>query len=145
MGQSCNHVAAAMYRIEAAVRNGLTNPFCTSAANQWLPNHKDVKTTICVDTKEKYNPLSEQGDMKKLTLNDFAESVRDVCPESILFSAVPKPDVDFVADLLKQQSDEVPENLCSVYEWISKSANVEDFLQTYLSTCQKKKYQKLNY
>ena len=25
MGQSCNHVAAAMYRIEAAVRNGLTN------------------------------------------------------------------------------------------------------------------------
>ena len=27
-----------------------------------------------------------------LTLNDIAESLKDVCPESILFSAVPKPD-----------------------------------------------------
>ena len=62
-----------------------------------------------------------------LTLNDFPESLRDVCPESILFSAVPKPDVDFVTDLVKQQTDEVPENLCSIYKWISKSANVEDF------------------
>ena len=44
MGQSCNHVADAMYRIEAAVRNGLTNPTCTSTANQWLPNHKDVQS-----------------------------------------------------------------------------------------------------
>ena len=33
MGQSRNHVAAAMYRIEAAVRNGLTNTSCTSTAN----------------------------------------------------------------------------------------------------------------
>ena len=40
--------------------------------------------------------------MKMLTLNDFAESLRDVCPESILFSAVPKPNVDFVTDLVKQ-------------------------------------------
>ena len=36
MGQSCNHVATAMYRIEAAVRNGLANHF-------WLRNHKDVQ------------------------------------------------------------------------------------------------------
>ena len=34
MGQSCNHVAAAMYRIEAAVRNGLTSPFYTSTTSQ---------------------------------------------------------------------------------------------------------------
>ena len=31
MGQTCNHVASAMYRVEAAVRNGLTNPSCTSS------------------------------------------------------------------------------------------------------------------
>ena len=42
MGQSCNHVAAAMDRMEA-VRNGLTNPSCTRTANQWLLNHKDVQ------------------------------------------------------------------------------------------------------
>ena len=43
-----------------------------------------------------------------LILNDFAEGLKDVCPESILFSAVTKPDVDFVTDLVKQQADEVP-------------------------------------
>ena len=80
-----------------------------------------------------------------LTLNHFAEGLRDVFSESILFSAVPKPEVDFVTDLVKQQTDKVPENLSSVYNWIRESANVEDFWQIYLSTCQKKKYQKLNY
>ena len=83
--------------------------------------------------------------MKMFTLNDFTEGLRDVCPESILFSAVPKPDVDFVTDLVQQQTDEVSENLYSVYDWISKSDNAEDLLQTYSSTCQKKKYHKLNY
>ena len=80
-----------------------------------------------------------------LTLNHFAEGLRDVFLKSILFSAVPKPEVDFVTDLVKQQTDKVPENLSSVCNWIRESANVEDFLQIYLSTCQKKKYQKLNY
>ena len=79
-----------------------------------------------------------------LTLN-FAERLRDVCPESILFSAVPKPDVDFVKDIVKQQADEVPENLCSVYKWISKSANVEDFFGNLFVDMSKEKYQKLNY
>ena len=43
MGQPCSNVAAAMYRIEAAVRNGLTNPSCASEANQWLSKNKDVQ------------------------------------------------------------------------------------------------------
>ena len=77
--------------------------------------------------------------MKMLTLYDFAEVLKDVCPESIIFSAVPEPDVDFVTDLVKQQTDEISENFCSVSDWISKSANIEDFSQIYLSTCQKKR------
>ena len=46
--------------------------------------------------KKIYNPLSEQGNIKKFTLNDFAEGLRDICRESVLLSAVPKPDVHFV-------------------------------------------------
>ena len=42
MGQTCNHIAAGMFRIEAAVRNGLTNPACTSASNKWLPCRKEI-------------------------------------------------------------------------------------------------------
>ena len=34
MGQSCTHVAAAMFRVEAAVRNELTNASCTSSLNE---------------------------------------------------------------------------------------------------------------
>ena len=34
MGETFNHVADAMYCVEAAVRIGLTNPACTSNANE---------------------------------------------------------------------------------------------------------------
>ena len=50
-----------------------------------------------------------------LTLNDFAEIFKDVCPESIIFSAVPEPDVDFVTDLAKQQTDEISEKFCKFF------------------------------
>ena len=89
--------------------------------------------------KKKYNPVSEQGDMKLLTLNDFADGLKDVCPESILISAVTKPDVDFVTDLVKQQTDEVPENFYSVYNWTSKSANVKYFFCKFICRHAKRK------
>ena len=106
MGQSYNHVAAAMYRTQAAVRNGLTNPSCTSTANPWRPNHEDVqpmkvkymnfgredvfqqgkkKQSFVSTPKKNYNPSSEQGNMKMLILNDFAKGLRDICPEIVLF------------------------------------------------------------
>ena len=34
LGETCNHVAASMYRIETAVRIGLTDPPSTSNANE---------------------------------------------------------------------------------------------------------------
>ena len=43
MKETCNHVAAAMYRVEAAVRIGLTNTVCTSNAKVWLPNGKTIE------------------------------------------------------------------------------------------------------
>ena len=43
MGETCNHVATAMYRAETAVRIGLTNPACTSKANAWLTNRKNIE------------------------------------------------------------------------------------------------------
>ena len=49
MGETCNHVAAAMFRVEAVVRTGLTNPSCTSSANEWLPCRKDIEPTKIKD------------------------------------------------------------------------------------------------
>ena len=102
-GPSCNYVAAAMYRTEAAVGNRLNYHSCISTADQWPPNHRDIqpmkikdmnfgredfchggeKKRSCVSTlKKKYNSLNGQEDMKILALNDFAEGLKDVCPES---------------------------------------------------------------
>ena len=55
--------------------------------------------------KKKHNPLKRN--MKMLILNDFDKGLRDVCIESILFSAVPKPDVYCVTVLVKQ-TDKIP-------------------------------------
>ena len=49
MGEICNHVAAAMFRVGAAVRIGLSNPSCTSSANEWLPCRKGYETTNIKD------------------------------------------------------------------------------------------------
>ena len=65
MGQSFNHVAAAMYRIEAAVRNGLNNPSCTSTANQWLPNHKDVQPMKVKDMNFGCEHFCQRGKKKR--------------------------------------------------------------------------------
>ena len=43
MGQLCNHVVAAMFRVEAAVRNGLKNLSCNGSSYEWLPCRKEVE------------------------------------------------------------------------------------------------------
>ena len=105
------------------------------------------KRRFVLTPKKKYNPLSEQVDMKMLTLNDFAEGLRDVCPESILFSAVPKPDVDFVTGVVKQETALLKFlKIFAVFTiGLVNQLMLRILLQIYFSTCQKKKYQKLNY
>ena len=51
IAQTCNHVATALFRIEATVRTGLTNPSCTTTACEWLPSNKLVKMTKSKDLK----------------------------------------------------------------------------------------------
>ena len=63
MGETCNHVAAAMFRVEAVVRTGLTNPSCTSSANEWLPCRKDIEPTKIKDLnfdKENFTQRSKK-------------------------------------------------------------------------------------
>ena len=77
--------------------------------------------------KKKYNPLSEQENIKSLSLTDFAHVLKVFCPENLLIVAVPNPDTDSDTDLVKQQTDEVTKHLCRVYDWISNSTNVDHF------------------
>ena len=111
MAQTCNHVAAALFRLEASCRLGLTNPSCTSKACEWLPSNRKVtpikikdmklsrndfgkrgkaKRDLNPSPKKKYDPLSECN--FKLCLDDIATAIRPICDETdcILFSAFPK-------------------------------------------------------
>ena len=45
IGQSFNHIAAAMCRVEAAVRNELTNRLRTSSSNKWILCGKKVEAS----------------------------------------------------------------------------------------------------
>lgn len=114
LSQTCNHVAAALFRIESASRLGLNNPSCTSAACTWLPNNKTVEPVKIRDLKLKRENFGKRGKKEtelnsmekkrfnpiakcsyKLDLTAVASALRTVCKDSdsILFSALPKNDL----------------------------------------------------
>ena len=79
-----------------------------------------------------------------LTLNDFAEDLRDVFPESIFFSEVPEPDVDFVTDLVKKQTKMRFLKVFGAFTiGLVNQLMLRIFLQIYFSICRKKKVTKI--
>ena len=58
---TCLHVAAMFYRVEAAVRLGLTNPSCTDKSCQWLPNRSDVVPAKVKDYKLSRDDFGKRG------------------------------------------------------------------------------------
>ena len=105
-----------MFRAEAAVRTGLTNPSCKSSANEWLPCRRYIEPTkikdlnfdredfaqrgkkkrpLVTSPKKKFNPLAK-SDKKPLSLINFGSALEEIVPNSILFTAVPKAKIDFV-------------------------------------------------
>ena len=68
MGETCNHVAAAMFRVEAVVRTGLTNPSCTSSANEWLPCRKDIEPTKIKDVNFYKEHFAQRSKKKRRLL-----------------------------------------------------------------------------
>ena len=61
MGETFNNVAAAMYRIEFAVRIALANPACTSKANEWLPNQKTIEPKNIKDLDFNREDFGQRG------------------------------------------------------------------------------------
>ena len=59
--QTCNHIAAALCRIEEAVRMGLTNPSCTKTACEWLPKNKLVKQVKLKNLKLSMGDFGRRG------------------------------------------------------------------------------------
>ena len=74
IGETCNHVAAAMYCFEAAVRIGLTNPACASNASEWLPNRKTIEPKKIKDldfSQEDFGQSEKKEIISRLTKKEI--------------------------------------------------------------------------
>ena len=145
LSQTCNHVAAALFRIEAASRLGLNNQSCTSKACEWLPNNKAVKPIKIKDLKlcrdgfgtrakkkgtklnssprKRYDPLANNE--HKLKLEDIANALQEVCDESdcLIFSAIAKEEETHNLEAVM-----VP-NPSSLEDNLIQATNASEFMQ----------------
>ena len=64
MGEKCNHVAAAIFRVKAAVHTGLTNPSCISSENEWLPCRKEIEPIKIKDLNFDREDFAQRGKKK---------------------------------------------------------------------------------
>ena len=60
MSSTCNHVAAALFRVEETMRLALTNPACIAKACEWLPNRKNLQPVKIKDSNLKRDDLAKK-------------------------------------------------------------------------------------
>ena len=145
MSETCNHIAGMLFRLEAVNIAGLNNPSCTTKPCEWLPNRSKVEPKkikdVCLDRddikkrftkksvipspKKKYEPLIKCP-LKPLKLNDIATALEEIAPLSTLTTAVPRPKIDFVREVITQR----PEiNTVSVDDVLLMSSDVDSFFE----------------
>ena len=98
MSETCNHVAALLFHVEAAVRLRLSKPPCTAEPYEWLSNRKVVKplkvkdmelcrvdfrkrekkVNTCTSIKKCFNPL--ESNIKPFELTS---TCCDVCNQTM--------------------------------------------------------------
>ena len=62
MSQTCNHVAAMLFKIEAAYKLGISNPACTSSACAWnTPTTKVTASNIPLQEMNFSKPSHAKG------------------------------------------------------------------------------------
>ena len=150
-GSTCNHVAAALFRVEAAMRLGLSNPACTTKPCEWLPNRSSVKPCkakninfnrddfakrgkqvkkINSTPKKNFNPLLNKKNVSGLSFDEIVKSFEEsnIISKAILSTAVPKPEIDFYLEVLTKKQIE-PESVPSLDDVITMSNSVEGFFK----------------
>ena len=142
MSQICNHFAALLFRVKAALRLGLTNSSCTTKPCEWLPNRKIVKPIKIKEIRLKrydfYNRVNkrrglvttplDKSTFKSLKLTDVAAALEKVIPDSTLLTGVPKPEIDFMLEVIDCSSSKL-NDIVSIHDIIVMSNSIHDFHQ----------------
>ena len=147
MGSSCNHVAAALFRMETAFRLGFLNPACTAKPNEWLPNRKDVRPCKIVDMNLNRDDFRKRGKPsrkvlstpkknfkpvdsieKVINFNHIVNSLGDLVLTTILSTAVPTPEIDFVREIVSEKKT-IAEPPTSIDDLLLTSQSKKEFFE----------------
>ena len=146
MGSTCNNIAAALFRTEAAVGLGLINPTCTEKTCEWLRNKKNVNPVKIKDIilnrqdtcnrgktvkrllttpKKNYDRLV-QPQRQQLDFQDFSDKLKEIVPGSVLYTAVPKrKEKLFVRETLS--TSEIKSELPNIDDYLVSSRTCDEF------------------
>ena len=91
-------------------------------------DREDFAQRGIVSPKKKFNPLAK-SDKKPLSLIDFASSLEEIVLHSILFTAVPKPKIDFVWEIITEWAGETDVEVTSIESLIKLSKTKVEFLE----------------
>ena len=138
ISQTYNHVAAALFRIESAVRLGLNSPSCTSKPCSWLPSSKNVAPVKIKDLKLSRGDFGQRGKKRvelnsspkkrydptvnldcSLSLQDLSEALKKVCDNSIIFTTEVKQ---------TKVTSEEKEKILTLDDFLHISKTPEEFL-----------------
>ena len=89
--------------------------------NYWTEKERKKKRPLVASPKKWFDPL-KNCDLKPLSIKDFAEAISKVSPQSILPTAVPKPKVYFVRELISTKIVQ-PKKKHSISDVIGMSKN----------------------
>ncbi|KAJ8300881.1 hypothetical protein KUTeg_022400 [Tegillarca granosa] len=123
LGETCSHVAALLFKIEAAVRLGFSTSSCTSVACCWNATYTKKVSAARVRGieffKENYGEKSAKKPkivptISQSELETFLVGLKSVCPKSVLLSAY-ENHCDTFIDKLDDVVDSFPVDLRSYY------------------------------
>ena len=99
LGEACSHIAALLFKIEAAVKLGLTSASSTCQACKWNATYREsVEPTPITElfhlTKGKRSAIDTSSYVSRAPLPPSAdlEELRVACPRSVFFTMIPKVD-----------------------------------------------------
>ncbi|XP_067655510.1 uncharacterized protein [Haliotis asinina] len=100
LGEVCSHVAALLFKVDAAVRAGLTSKACTSDACKWNAAYrKELQPTPLSEVKHLFGrrgktTTTAMAGTGKAPLPDIAtlKSLKEVCPNAVFFKCIPALD-----------------------------------------------------
>ena len=90
-----------------------------------MPAREEKKRPVVASPKKRFDPL-KNCDLKPLRIKDFVDAINKISPQSTLHTAVPKPKVDFVRELISTKILQ-PERVLTISDVIVMSKNVSDF------------------